>query len=253
MAARKAFLAGEKVRPGKAAFYLISHMNYARIAAGLQDPRLAERHLQQALLLNGKIAEKGLKNRFLRLPAYKRADNEDTYYRVSDLTGWRDLSRGPFWANNKGIVVRGVNLVFLNFKPDTDFIGRELLTVQAQLEAGDLIGAQDKLAQIVAETVAVQNKAALPLEQARDNISLAHYYLGMKNYAAVRFALGQAEEALMVAESDKKLRSYQAKVMDMHAKIVELNRHVEARDPTLVSMAGQQMENWWRELKKRRD
>lgn len=249
MAARKTFLTREKAQTGKTAFYLISHINYARIAAGLQDAKLAEKHLQQAILLNELIAARGLKNKFLQTPAYRRSSDDDTYYRISELTGWRDLSRGPFWAGNNGIVVRHVNLVLTNFKPDTDFISEQLLGAEAAIADNNFSKAQDTLARIIVETVAAEKSGSLPLEKARDNLSLAHYYIGTENYNAARFALGQADEGLMEAESDQRLSSYQKKIRILRVKVRQLNEKVERHDPTLMTQAGEHMESWWTDLK----
>jgi len=244
-----------KVRDPKiAAERFVEHINYARVALAMQNPQAAEDEIAHARRMMAIIRGEPSKTTLMHIGSGRVVYEQDTDYKYHYYpieTGpveIKKMSKGPFWAK-KGLAVTDAEIVYLTLDLTTTKPDQHLNAADGAIKAGKLDDADRQLAELTEQVVSVEDAEAMPLDQARDNITLARDFIATNNYDGARYALGHADEALDDAENDKRFSTHRHDIHQLRHEVTQLERNVARNDPSALSKADAKMAQWWHELK----
>jgi hypothetical protein len=160
----------------------------------------------------------------------------------------RKMGKGPFWAK-KGLAVTDAEIVYLTLDLTTHKPDEQLNAAENAIKEGKLADADEHLAQLTEQVVSVEDEEAMPLDKARDNITLARDFMAMNNYNGARFALSHADDALDDAQNDKRFSAHRDDIQSLRREVTHLEHIIAKNDPSLLGKADAKMAAWWHELK----
>lgn len=236
---------------------LIEHLNEARISLALKDTKAAVKHIQRAKQFTKAIINNAPKAALETAHIYSGrftytydAKYKEHYFPIGDkLVEWKELREGPFWAKDKGIAVKDVELVYLAFEVNPEATMLTLNEAETLIAQGEDASAQAKLGQLVRDIVKVQKVEQLPLQKVRDNIALTRYFIKAKNYDAARYALNRARDGLKETEKDKRYKNNAPRFAKLREEINHFTKMLDKKDPTFLQKAEETLKEWWDELK----
>lgn len=241
--------------PKIAAERFVEHINYARVALAMKNPQYAEAHIAQArdmmkIVRNGGPAPLTLANIGSGRLVYEY-DTDYKYHYFPIETGpieIKKMGKGPFWAK-KGLAVTDAEIVYLTLDLTGDKPGKYLSEAEEAIKAGKLDEADSQLAELTESVVSVNEEEGVPLDKARDNITLARDFIATRNYDGARYALRHADDALDDAERDERYSDLRPGIRTMRREVTHLEHMIAKNDPSLLDKADAKMARWWRELK----
>ncbi len=241
--------------PRAAAESFVAHVNYARVALAMKDGVLARQHIMQARNMSAVLANASIEQKRV---AHVRAGRVVYEYETERKTNYfpietgpsevKSMSTGPIWAENS-LAVQDAEIVTLTLdltqnKPESYFTAAE-----ADITAGKFKEAEVKLAELSDAVVSVDNRMALPLDKAHDNIGIAQNFIRGKNYDGARFALSHADDALNDMWVDNAYRAHHPAITAMRKEISDMRETIKLKDPTALQKVGTNLSKWMTELK----
>lgn len=240
--------------PRNAGSDFVEHVNSARVALAMNKPNIAKQHIAQAretitFIKDGRTQERRIKEISSGRIVYQY-DTEEKYHYFPVRSGpvyVQQMSSGPLWAAND-LAVTDADIVYLTLDFDGDEAQKYLNAADTAVTAGNLKEASSQLAKLTSTVMTVENQVAMPLNKARDNITLARGFIAGENYAGARYALRHADDALNAMEKSDIYKNQRRKIVSMRKDVKSLQGAITKKDPTLLEKADQQMEQWWEEL-----
>ncbi len=232
----------------------VGHINYARIALAHNDADRAAKHVREARriaeLMENTTTEQRIDNLEAGRVTYNR-DSEHKYHYFPIQTGpvqVKKYGHGPMWAKDD-LAVTDADIVYLTVDLSGNKPMKRLDQAQQDITDGHLGSADIQLAMLTEETVTVDNKVALPLVKARDNIHLASNFLASGNYAGARYALKHADKALDTMENSDEYGSHHNEIVSMRKQVNSLQHSISKKNPSVARKASAKLNTWWQELK----
>lgn len=241
--------------PRVAAANFVEHVNFARVALAMRNVDLAGQHITQARNMAAIIKNTTIdQQRILDLKSGRVVYDYDTDYKnhyfpiTTDLIQVKEMSNGPLWASNS-LAVTDADIVYLTLDLSGDRVEVFLAAAEKALTTGDLKEADKQLARLTDAVVTVDSKIKRPADKAQDNIALARNFLAMKNYDGARYALVHADEALNAMQSNDVYKDRHKDIAVMRQDVVDIQKVITKKDPTLLQSADKRLSQWWTELK----
>lgn len=241
--------------PRVAAANFVEHVNFARVALAMRNVDLARQHITQARNMAAIIKNTTIdQQRISDLKSGRVVYDYDTEYKnhyfpiTTDLIQVKEMSNGPLWASNS-LAVTDADIVYLSLDLSGDRVEVFLAAAEKALTMGDLKEADKQLARLTDAVVTVDSKIKRPADKAQDNIALARNFLAMKNYDGARYALVHADEALNAMQSNDVYKDRHKDIAVMRQDVVDIQKVITKKDPTLLQSADKRLSQWWTELK----
>jgi hypothetical protein len=241
--------------PRVAAASFVEHVNFARVALAMKNTELASQHLTQARNMAAIIKNTTIdQQRISDLESGRVVYDYDTEYKnhyfpiTTDLVQVKEMSNGPIWASNS-LAVTDADIVYLSLDLSGDRVEGFLLAAEKAIGINNLKEADQQLARLIDAVVTVDTKIKRPADKARDNIALARNFLVMKNYDGARYALSHADDALNMMQSHDEYKNRQKEIVAMRKDVVEIQKAITKKDPTVLQSADKRLSQWWSELK----
>ncbi len=235
---------------------LFEYINRARLALATHNQVYAMSYILEAQELCEMLQSRSTDNEVkLRLRTgsflyYHGKHLAHSYYFPlgTELAEWDSSKGAPYWASNGGVGIKDVQLAYVSLSMKLDETSRMLEDARRAVELYKTDQAQDGLMKLVNASVSLEKKEELPLIKARDNISLAHYFIPSGSFDAARFALRHARAGLRAAQRDDRYHINHDKLKEMEKEIRQAERQIESGNPTLLGVAGVHLEDWWNSL-----
>jgi hypothetical protein len=167
---------------------------------------------------------------------------------TTDLVQVKEMSNGPIWASNS-LAVTDADIVYLSLDLSGDRVEGFLVAAEKAIGINNLKEADQQLARLIDAVVTVDTKIKRPADKARDNIALARNFLVMKNYDGARYALSHADDALNMMQSHDEYKNRTKEIAAMRKDVVEIQKAITKKDPTVLQSADKRLSQWWSELK----
>ncbi|MGE0252735.1 MAG: YfdX family protein [Dongiaceae bacterium] len=231
----------------------IENVNSARVALAMKNSSSAKQYIDKA---NQNLTE--LQNltpeqrRFSRLSSSRLSygNDEYRYFPVPGQVKMTKVKDGPFWAREGGIAVTDAEMVYITLDlSDIDDTKKSLTEAKTAVSKGDLSKADNKLDNIIDDTINMEKVASLPLDKARDNIALTRSFLQARNYSGARYALKHADKGLDEMQRDDRYQARRQTVSAMRQEIKSLEKTIDKRDPSILQKTEAKLGEWWNELK----
>lgn len=242
-------------QPRMAAERFVQHVNYARVALAMKNPGLAKNHIAQADSMLGALKQANTEERRIsrvesgRVVYQYNTDYKYHYYPIeAGPVEVKKVKSGPFWAK-RGLAVTDAEIVYLTLDLTDDKADSYLSEAEMEINNNQLREADRTLASLIDDVVSVDERVALPLDKARDNIALARNFVLSGNYDGARYALRHADNALSDMEGDDNYAGRRNAIIAMRRDVNSLQNVIKRNDPSLMERADAQLTEWWRELK----
>jgi hypothetical protein len=239
-----------------AAENFVSHINYARVAIAMKNPALAKQHIMIAKDLLAFLQSTTIQERRIpRVEAGQVVYNYETTYKYhyypiqTGLATVKKVVTGPFWANNPGIAITDANVVYLTLDLTSDTAEKHLDLAENSLNQDQPKDADNHLAAITNSVVQLDQKEALPIDIASDNILLGRRFVAVENYDAARFALRHADTALDRLANAEEYKVYTPDIKAIKKELNELYKLLAKNKPAALKDADAKMEKWWNTLR----
>ncbi len=239
-----------------AAENLIKNITYARIALGKKDRDMAFKHIDKAIELNNQL--KNAKSKYL----YKSnvIAGEFTYdYKTdfiehyvplnNELNNWQISGNGPDWAKNSRPKIISAKIVYLSPNINTGITETKLVSARETVFRNEINDAQETLASLINDIVQMGQRIDSPMERARYNIALAHYFLHSQNYDVVGSSMWNAKRALYLEMNYEKHKKHHQQISDMLEEMKQINKMLKNVNPAILSQIDSKLEKWWKDLK----
>ena len=241
--------------PRVAAQNFVAHVNYARVALAMKNGDLATMHIIQARNMIAIIMSVTTEQRMVaRVVAGRVIYEYNTIHKYNyfpietGLAEVKQVSDGPIWAKNS-LAVSDAEIVYLTLDLTNDRAEGYLKQAEDDIKVGKLSDAQDKLGELTDAVVTVDEKVAVPVDKAHDNIGIAQNFIKGKNYEGARFALGHADEALDAMQKDDVFAAHRPAIQAMRKEVSDMRVVIAKKDPTLMQKAGTQLDKWMTEVR----
>jgi len=242
----------EATDPRIAVQSFVEHLSYARVTAAMKNAPLAQQHIAQAREMAAIIKSAGADSLAERLQSgrllYRQGSSTETSY-IPITTGPVELKKiqtSPLWS--EGVAVSDAEMVYLTLDLSDGDTDKRLNDAEAALKDGDYDKAQKTLAKLSDAVIKVEEKVAVPLEKARDNIALARSFIRMQNFDGARYALNHADDALDKLAGDKQFEEHRQDIVAIRKEVDSLKDSITNKDPSLMEKADARMEGWWTRL-----
>lgn len=241
--------------PRQAAENFVRSVNLARVSIAMKNYDQARQHIARAremlsVMRNASSDQRRVTGITSGRVTYQ-GDTTDQHRYFPVETGpveVRQLGKGPLWAD-KGLAVTDADIVTLTVDLGSDDADKRLAAAETALNNGKYNDADDELENLISDVVSIDEKAAMPIDKARDNIALARNFVAAGNYDGARFALDHADDALSDVEDDPAYNGRRQEIGAMRTNIRTLQDTINKRDPTLMRRAGDQLNQWWNDIK----
>lgn len=241
--------------PRVAAQNFVAHINYARVALAMKNGDLAQRHVTQArnmiaVIMNGTMEQRRIAHVEAGRVVYEyNTIHKYNYFPVeAGQVEVKHVSDGPLWAKND-LAVSDAEIVTLSLDLTNDKAETYLTEAEADIKSGKLSDAQDKLGELTDAVVSVDDKIAMPIDKAHDNIGIAQNFIRGRNYDGARYALGHADDALDAMQKDDVYKNRRTEIIAMRKEVNDMRDVITKKDPTMLQKAGTNVNKWMTDLK----
>lgn len=238
-----------EVKPAVQRF--VELVNQARVDISMKRPQDAKPRLDNALKLAGFIRQNSNVQESFRETritsgkvSYNVQDTTGTYY-VPFETGpvkMKSVTETSSSKNNPGVAVTGADVVYLTVDLSGPEAEEYIGNAKAALKQGDLKTAEKSLATLMDKVATAETAEVLPYEKAKDNLALALRFLQDENYAASRYALSHAADAVKSMHGDSRYdsalidKNYN-RIRQIHDLVLQENKETAQKARTQIIAA----------------